>query len=201
MGLPATKVHGYTSEEYFEISEEAENRYEYEHGRIIAMGTTSEPHNDLVFNLTRLLKDATVGKGCKVHFETIRLEVEEAGKYYLPDVMLSCDEKDHQDFKTKRHPLLVIEVLSESSEIRDRGDKFHAYLRLPSLQYYVLVSQDKLKVELFSNMETGGWAYNMFDRNEDLITLEKIGVKLSVADIYQEVTLVPYASSPKVDEK
>lgn len=97
--------------------------------------------------------------------------------------------------------MLVIEVLSESSEIRDRGDKFHAYLRLPSLQYYVLVSPDKLKVELFAKMETGGWAYNLFDRNQDIISLEKSGVELSVSDIYQDVTLVPYVSSPKVDEK
>lgn len=95
MGLPVTKVHNYSPEEYFAISEEAESRYEYEHGKILDMGTTSEPHNDLVFNLTRLLKDATAGKGCKVQFETIRLEVEEAGKYYLPDVMLTCDAKDH----------------------------------------------------------------------------------------------------------
>lgn len=199
MGLPVTKTQYYTPEEYFEISETAEFRYEFELGKIVAMGTTSEPHNDLVFNLTRLLKDASKGKGCKVHFETISLEVEKAGKYYLPDVMLTCDEKDHVDFKTKRYPILVIEVLSESSEIRDRGEKFHAYLRLPSLQYYLLVSQNKRKVELFAKMDSGGWAYYMFDQMNDLITLDKIGIELTVSDIYQGVVIVPYGSFTDVE--
>jgi Uma2 family endonuclease len=117
------------------------------------------------------------------------LEGEKAGKYYLPDVMMTCDDRDHSDLKTKRHPKLVIEVISESSEKRGRGDKFHAYLKLTSLDYYILVAQNQVKVEVFTKMDSGGWAYYMFDDLEATIKLAKIGTELSIKDIYEDVTL------------
>lgn len=190
MGLAIEKNQYYSPKEYFDISETAEGLYEYEHGKILAMGTTSEPHNDLVFNLTNLFRQKTRGKGCKAHFETIRLEVEPNGLYYLPDVMLCCDERDHKDFKIKRYPILVVEVLSPSSEVRDRGQKFHAYLNLPSLQYYVLVSQERKQIEVFAKMKNGGWAYYRFEEKKDRIQFDQLGIAFTVGEVYDEVQLV-----------
>ena len=175
MGLTITDQSWYSPEEYFKICETTEMAYEYEQGRILAMGTTTEPHNDLIFNITSLLKQATKERKCKVHFESIQLEVVKGEKYYLPDVMLSCDETDFDNPKLKRFPVLLVEVLSPGTEARDRGEKFHAYMKIPSLIYYLLVSQAVFKSEVFAKKENGGWEYSIFEDPEDNLHLSRFG--------------------------
>ncbi len=192
MGLPITKEKRYTVEEYFALSEAAEERYEFEYGELVAMGRTTDTHEDLAFNAKTILKRATRKKGCKVHQESVALEVEEKGKYYLPDVMLTCDERDHANRDIKRYPGLVIEVVSKSSVKRDRDEKFKAYFSLPSLKYYLLLSQDQVKVEVFEKREgQKGWIYDFFTEMTDVMELEQLDIQLKVGDIYDDVELIP----------
>ena len=192
MALPISSVKLYTPDEYFDLSESAEERYEYEHGKLVAMGITTDSHEDLAFNTKLALKRATRQRGCKVHKESVALEVEAEGKYYLPDVMLTCDERDHQNRKLKRYPSLVVEVISPSSVQRDRDEKFKAYLGLPSLRYYLLIAQDQVRVDVFEKAEgQKGWFFDYFTELTDVIELKQLDLQLRLADIYEEVELLP----------
>jgi len=124
----------------------------------------------------------------------VSLEIEPEGVYYLPDVMLTCDPRDLQDRKIKRHPQLVVEILSEGSVQRDRDEKFRAYLRLPSLRHFLLVAQDQIRVEVFAKLnDSRGWRFDYVDRLDDVIPLAEIGVSLALRDVYDEVQLVDRA--------
>ena len=102
----------------------------------------------------------------------------------MPDVMLTCDERDHADRMIKRYPALVVEVLSPSSEVRDRGEKFEAYLRLASLRYYLIVHQDRIRVEVYTKLASGGWHFAYFEQPEALVPLKHLDLTLKVAEIY-----------------
>ena len=91
MGQAVKKEKRYSPFEYFKISREAEYRMEYEDGILMDMGQTTDTHEELAFNLKSSIKKEVKGKACKVYMETVSLEVVEYSKYYLPDVMLTCD--------------------------------------------------------------------------------------------------------------
>ena len=192
MALPITSEKRYTPEAYFDLSESAEERYEYEHGKLVAMGSSTGLHSELMLNAAMALKQAVRGRGCKAYAETVKLEVEADGKYYLPDVMLTCDERDRQSPKVKRYPGLLIEVLSESSVQRDRDEKFKAYLGLPSLRYYLLIAQNQVRVDVFEKAEgQKGWFFDYFTELTDVIELKQLDLPLRLADIYEEVEWLP----------
>lgn len=190
MGLPAMKQTLLTSQEYLKISASAEERYEFESGELVAMGRTSDVHEDLAFNAKLALRSAVKGRNCKVHKESIALEIASENTYYLPDVMLTCDERDHADHNMKRHPGLVIEVLSPESVKRDRDKKLLAYLKIPSLRYYLLVAQDQVRIEVYSNT-TGqsGWAFHVYESVDDVIPLDLLDIELSVNAVYDDIEL------------
>lgn len=104
--------------------------------------------------------------------------------------MLTCDERDHADRNMKRFPGLVIEVLSPESVKRDRDKKFLAYLKIPSLRYYLLIAQDQIRIEVYSNTAgQSGWAFHVYESIEDVIPLDLIDIELSVKAVYDEVEL------------
>ncbi len=187
MGQPISHDHTYTPQQYLELALDSEERLEYVDGAIVAMGKTTDTHGDLAFNMAAELKAAVKGRNCRVHMESISLEVEENGRYYLPDVMLTCDERDHADRLIKRYPEIVVEVLAEGSEARDRGEKFAAYLRMPSLKYYLLISQDRVRIEVYTKLDSGGWHFDYFESLESEIKLGKVGITLQIAQIYAGV--------------
>lgn len=189
MGLPAMKQTLLTSEEYLKISASAEERYEFESGELVAMWRSSGVHSELVINAASEVKRTVKGRGCKVYAESVSLSVSE-NTYYLPDVMLTCDERDHADRNMKRYPGLVIEVLSPESVKRDRDKKFLAYLKIPSLQYYLLIAQDQIRIEVFSNTPgQTGWVFHVYESLEDVIPLDQLNIELSVKAVYDDVEL------------
>lgn len=189
MGLPAMKPTLVTSQEYLKISASAEERYEFESGELVAMGRTSDVHSELVINSASEVKRVVKGRGCKVYAESVGLTVAE-NTYYLPDVMLTCDERDHADRNMKRYPGLVIEVLSPESVKRDRDKKLLAYLKIPTLRSYLLIAQDHLRIEVYSReKDQSGWVFHVYESLEDVISLDLLDIELSVKAVYNEVEL------------
>ena len=189
MGEPKRIQEALSFEAYLNWEKEQENRFEYAFGEVFAMAGTSDTHNDLVFNITNVLKNATNSRKCNVYFENVKLELVPQNLYVYPDVMLTCDKRDKLDHLVKKYPSLIVEVLSTSTEARDRGQKFSDYLKLPSLAYYILVSQYQHKVEVFGKLDSGGWKYRNFETLSDTISLEDISLELSVQDIYENISL------------
>lgn len=141
--------HRYTAEEYFALEERSDIRHEYYHGEIfpldgpastegIAGGT--KQHNRLIQNCAFGLRTGLRGRGCEIYAENVRLAIAAGEQYNYPDVIVSCNPHDHNP-RTVHSPVLLMEVLSKSTEARDRGWKFEQCQLIPSLQQYVLVSQ------------------------------------------------------------
>ena len=137
-------------EEYLAGELTSRDRHEYLGGVVYAMAGASDDHNVISLNLASALRTHLRGKRCRTYMADVkvRLQIAEEDVCYYPDVMIACDERDtHRYFK--RFPQVLIEVLSPETEQTDRREKFLSYLRIESLQEYVLVAQDKMEVTLF----------------------------------------------------
>lgn len=127
---------------------------------------------------------------CEVFSETVRLAVE-AGLYYnYPDVVVSCDPNDDDPHMVHR-PVLIVEVLSRSTEAHDRGWKAEQYRQLASLQQYVLVTQTRLLVESYTGVSNDTWNLVAYRQLTDILPVPALDVVLSLADIYKKLHIPP----------
>ncbi|CAN5410114.1 Uma2 family endonuclease [soil metagenome] len=185
--LPKKKK--YTPEEYLALEEKAEFRSEYDNGEIVAMAGGSLNHQQITVNLTVFFDSKIRKKGCRVLPSEMKIWVESIGKFYYPDVTIICEKpkfyKKRND--TIENPKLLIEVLSDSTEAKDRGEKFFAYQTLGSLQEYVLVSQDKHLVETFTKQADGSWRYLATIGLKSKVYFESVQTELSLKEIYDLV--------------
>ncbi len=151
MALPVSEAR-YTPAEYLAFERQSESKNEYFNGAIFAMTDVSRNHNLISLNLAAELRQALKGRRCEVYASDMRVKLRHTSMYTYPDVTVVCDEPrfDDDNVDTLLNPTVIFEMLSPSTEAYDRGDKFAHYRRLASLQTYVLVSQDKIRVESFA---------------------------------------------------
>ena len=175
-----------TVEDYLQWEPQQELRYEFVWGHIRAMTGGTIPHNLIALNLYRAIWGKLRGKGCRAFVNDVKVQVNEAGIYRYPDVLVSCDERDRTNRQLIQFPRLIVEVLSPSTEALDRGDKFAEYRGLPTLQEYVLINAEKVGVECFRRREGDLWFYQAYGEGDD-ITLESIGFTGAIALLYDDV--------------
>ncbi|WP_215240479.1 Uma2 family endonuclease [Dyadobacter helix] len=181
----------YTVAEYLEMEEKGEIRHEYYDGEIFAMAGTTMNHNDIVDNVRTLLKGFFRPKGCRIFAENVKVEAIENFYYPYPDVMVTCDVRDINGTYIVRHPSILVEVLSKSSATYDRDFKLRRYQKIPSLQYYLLVSQYECYAELYTRTDQQGvWTYQSFDTPEAVIPFDLLGFMMPVAAIYEGIVFV-----------
>ncbi|MDO7876465.1 Uma2 family endonuclease [Hymenobacter sp. ASUV-10] len=186
----------YTVDEYFALEEQSDIRHEYYHGEIFplddpaAKAGGTKAHNHLVQNCAFALKLGLRGRSCEVFAENVRLAVDEGQHYNYPDVVVSCDPTD-DDPRIIHRPVLIVEVLSKSTEARDRGWKFEQYQQLPSLQQYVLISQNRISVDSFTRTPAGSWELRPLRQLTDTLRVPSLGLEISVADLYENMDLPP----------
>jgi Uma2 family endonuclease len=144
-----------TPEEYLEWEETQELRYEYLDGVVYAkdeiygMTGGTLAHNDIALNLYSALRSFIRTKGCRVNVADVKVQTVETGAFFYPDVLISCDPRDKTASKFVCFPCLIAEILSPSTEAYDRVAKFAQYRRLESLREYVLISSEKISVDIF----------------------------------------------------
>lgn len=185
----------YSVEEYFELEQNSEQRHEFYNGEVFAMAGATLNHNRLVQNITFILRAFAKKQGCGVFSENVKLEALRNIYYPYPDVMFTCDSNDLNENLFIRRPSIIVEVLSESTARYDRDFKLRQYRAIRSLQYYVLVSQYEVHVELFSRINHFQWQYEDFVKLNQTINLDKLDIALSLADIYEDITFVPIGES------
>lgn len=190
MGHPEHQKH-YTAAEYFALEAQSEVRHEFFEGEVFAMAGASIAHNTIAQNFILKLRPALRGKNCRVQLEAVRLMVEEGRHYTYPDVMVSCDPADQRESQHLRSPVLIVEVLSPSTEAYDRGLKFNQYKKLPSLRHYLLVSQTTWLVEWYQLTEHGVWAHTALAEAEDMLAIPDLGLLMTLADVYEEAGVAP----------
>ncbi len=185
-----TKKKKYTTEEYLVLEEKAEYRSEYDDGLIVAMAGATVNHNRIVRNTDRAF-GRKLSASCESFTSELKVWVNNHRKFYYPDVLVICGELEFYQKRedTITNPILIVEVLSDSTEAKDRGEKFGVYQMLESLQEYVLISQDKAKVEQFLKQTDGSWKYQATIGSKSKIKLDSIGIELTLEEIYQQVTL------------
>jgi Uma2 family endonuclease len=166
-----------------------DERYEYESGEVFAMSGGSAEHHAIIGNINRELSIQLKGRPCQVYGQGMRLHIvaADAGKY--PDLMAVCGEQQFHDGRRDLllNPNLIVEVLSDSTEGYDRGDKFALYRRIPSLNDYLPVSQSRVSVERFTRGEDGTWILSAFDSLDDCLSLPSIGCELALREVYDKV--------------
>src|SRR6266849_6174308 len=180
--LPHARHH-YTYEEYLAYERDSDRKHEFEAGEIYAMAGGSPRHSALASRIGGALEN-TRPSGCTAFQSDMRIRVLATGRATYPDVSLVCGpiELDAADRSgtTITNPLLLVEVLSPSTEEVDRGSKWRDYQRIPPLQEYVLVSQEP-RVEIYRRLPSGTWEY--FDVREGVVTLAS-GPTLDLAMLY-----------------
>ena len=190
MGL-AQPVHRFSVAEYYALEEAAEYRSEFFDGEIFAMAGGSARHSLVSANLLRELGNRLKGKPCTAYESNLRLKVEASGLRSYPDAAvyrgkLKFDSEDPRG-ETALNPTVLFEVLSPSTEAYDRGKKAENYRKIPSLMAYVLIAQDRAKVEVYERVGDGFWRLSEAGGLEGTIALECLEITLSLGEIYEGV--------------
>ncbi len=180
MGLPQRKL--FTKDEYLLLEEAAETKHELVGGEIYAMAGAKENHVKITGNIFRNIANHLVESPCDVYSSDMKLS---AGfDCYYPDVFIKCDPDDNNEL-VKEKPILIIEVLSDSTKNIDRGIKLQNYLKIPTLQEYVLVSQKEIEVWIYRR--TGKkWEMEIL-KDDDELHFTSIDLKIPVKDFYAKV--------------
>ena len=161
-------------------------RYEYVDGEIYAMTGGMLPHSEIAGNLIALLKPHLRGSGCRVLGSDGKIGVTDNGPFLYPDVSVTCDRRDRGALKFARHPQLVAEVLSPSTEAYDRGEKFALYRRLESLKEYVLISSESISVDIFRLNEKHRWELIPYSEGDE-IQLLSVNLSFRVEQLYEDI--------------
>ena len=174
-------------------------RYEYINGELIAMSGASRAHNLITGNIFGELRTQLRSSGCETYANEMRVSTPTTTSYFYPDVVVVCEEPRFEDdvFDILLNPIILVEVLSPSTEVYDRREKFAHYRQLPSLQEYVLVAQDKVLVEHYRRQENQGnasirqqdWIFTDFQKLEEILPLTSIQCELPLQEIYERVTV------------
>jgi Uma2 family endonuclease len=180
-----------TPGEYFETEAHAEYKSEYYYGEIFAMSGASVNHNLIVMNVGAGLYHSLKGSDCLVFPSDIKVELEKARHYAYPDVSVVCGDIEYADDRDDiiTNPVVIIEVLSESTKDYDRGTKFQAYRKIPSLRDYILIDQYTCHAEHFFKNESGFWTLEEFQDMNDALSVRSVNAKLLLKDIYYRIKL------------
>ncbi|MGB0563609.1 MAG: Uma2 family endonuclease [Spirulinaceae cyanobacterium] len=186
--MTLSKYHNYfTPEEYLELEKVSLIKHEYLQGQMVAIAGATKAHVIITGNLSALLVNHLRGTGCIAYAVDMKVRLLELNTFYYPDLAVTCDERDRtsdEDFIL--HPKLIIEVLSDSTEAFDRGDKFLDYKSIPELQEYVLVHQKQVLVERFQRKSNNLWVTHLY-RAEEVVELASIGLSCGISELYENL--------------
>jgi len=177
-----------TPEEYLALERKAITKSEYLNDHIYAMAGASREHNLITGNVFGELRSQLRDQPCEAYVNDMRLKISPTGLYTYPDVAVVCDEPRFEDthFDTLLNPVVLVEVLSPSTEAYDRGEKFAHYRRLECLQEYILVAQDCVRVEHYLR-QGEQWLLTELSNPDDVLHLVSIDCELSLREIYAKV--------------
>lgn len=177
-----------TPEEYLQMERDAEFRSEYYHGHVYPMSAGSYQHGLIIVNAGGELRSVLRGGPCRVVAD-VRLRTSEDGLYTYPDLMVVCGVPKFVDrMDTIVNPTLLLEVLSPSTESRDRGFKFAQYRKLESLREYAMISQAEPHIEKYLRQSSGEWLLSEVSGLAGVCAFESVGCKIALVDIYRDVT-------------
>lgn len=175
----------FTFPEYLQLEAISPSKHEYLDGAVFAMAGGTPEHAAMAARLARYIGNALEGRPCNVYTSDLRVRVPATGLTTYPDLTVICGklESDPQDANTATNPLLLVEVLSDSTAAYDRGEKLAHYQRLPSLREVLFVAHDQQQLELWRREPDNSWSLHVA-RGQDTLTLASIAAGIPVPAVY-----------------
>lgn len=191
MGAALREVPVQTRDEYYDYESQASEKHEYYQGLIYAMAGASRSHNKLTARLAGAINGRLGDSDCEAVVADQKVRAEEDDLDAYPDVVVYCDDAafDAQHPHTLLEPLILIEVLSPSTGRYDRHAKRDAYLKIPSLRDYLVVSQERVRIEHDFRPEGGAWQRREYHQRADSVRLDSLQIEFPVAEIYRRLDL------------
>ena len=184
--------------EYLAKESRSTIKHEYVDGELYAMAGASRRHNLLVTNLIRRAGNAAAERGhCQVFGSDMKVHVEARNSFYYPDLSACCDPND-RDQRYITRPCLIVEVLSPATASVDRREKRLSYATLASLVEYVIVDQDRLRVDVYAGQGVP-WVARILNEPDDTLELSCLALRLKLRDIYEGVEL-PTVGEPEAPD-
>jgi Uma2 family endonuclease len=173
-------------EEYLEIDSKNDRPSEYFRGQMVPIEDSTRDHTLIATNLSTAISISLQGKNakCLCYGHTLRVHMPDTGLYAYPDIVVTCGEEKFERYDTLRNPILIIEVLSPSTQDYDRGGKFASYRSIPSLEEYWTVAQDRAHVDRWT-IVNAHWTLTEYSRPEDVIVCPNLEIALS--NIYRDI--------------
>jgi Uma2 family endonuclease len=184
--MPAQK-RKMTYAEYLAAEEQSIEKHEFFDGEMYAMSGGTPEHAALAMAFGHELINALIGRPCRVFSSDARVRVRSTGLTTYPDISVVCGklETDAEDPSAITNPVLLVEVLSDSTEARDRGEKASHYRQLASLREYVLVSQRHRRIEVYRRNEAERWELFEFEAGATA-GLASVDCVIAVDEIYRD---------------
>jgi len=178
----------FSVEKYLDFERIQAERHEFLDGSVYAMAGESPRHSSICYNLYGITHNQLRGKRCRGFSPNMKVATNEKGLFSYPDLAIVCGEPKYHDEKSDvlTNPKVIFEVLSPSTEHYDRGEKFLRYVNgIESLSDYILISQDKPLIEIFSKQQNGEWEKNEVEGLESIIKIDSIECEISLSELYE----------------
>jgi len=187
--LVQSKEKFYSPDKYRELEETAEFRNEYRDGEIVQMSGGSINHSRIIRNLSRVLGNLLEGQPYELFHNDLRLWIPRYRRGTYPDVMVIEGEPVFNEGRSDEilNPMLIVEVLSKSTNNFDKDDKFRFYRSIPELREYVLVSQYEFLVEQYIKTDSNEWLFREYEGETATVSFASVGVQMSMSEIYVKV--------------
>ncbi|MBC1221790.1 Uma2 family endonuclease [Nostoc sp. UCD121] len=184
-----TEKRYYTPEEYLELEEKAEYKNEYRDGEIIQMKGGTTNHNKIALNFCRKFPLTIQGQDYEIYIGDVKLSIPRHRLYTYPDIILIKGKPIYEVTGTTiiTNPLLIVEVLSNSTKNYDKTDKFKYYRSIPGFQEYIMIDQYSFAVEQFAKQAEGQWIFKEYESEEAVLVLDSIKFQIALRDIYERV--------------
>lgn len=194
--MKAHKIPTFTIKEYLNHEAETNTKYEYHSGQIFALAGGTINHGLLCANIYSEIRNQLrkSSSNCKPLSSEIKLHVksDKYNSFLYPDTMVICGELEESDTNPNavKNPVLIVEVLSKSTADYDRGDKFHIYRQIPTLQEYILIEQDKYVVDIhYKNPKSDLWRITRIEGEESDINLQSLNISISMKNLFFDVKI------------
>ena len=200
MSLPAPQPF-FDAQAYLAWEAEQSTKHEYHDGEVFAMAGASDAHVTVAGNVYMALRNHLRGSPCSVFISDMKLRVEEDNAFFYPDVFVTCAESDRGQSHSKSAPVLVVEVLSPATSAYDRGAKFAAYRKLPTLREYALIDPERLSLDLFRrDGDSKRWVLHPIEAGGH-VEWASVGLQLPLEALYEDVPLTTVPQTHPVPDR
>ncbi|POR09858.1 Uma2 family endonuclease [Diaphorobacter sp. LR2014-1] len=195
MSLPAPQP-VFDAQAYLAWEAEQSTKHEYHDGEVFAMAGASDAHVTVAGNVYMALRNHLRGSPCSVFISDMKLRVEEDNAFFYPDVFVTCADSDRGQSHSKSAPVLVVEVLSPATSAYDRGAKFAAYRKLPTLREYALIDPERLSLDLFRrDGDSKRWVLHPIEAGGH-VEWASVGLQVPLEALYEDVPMTTTGPQP-----